>query len=192
MAFLLYQITNLTNGHYYIGAHEGEPDDAYFGSGIILKKAIRKYGLTQFRKDILAELPTKKLMYALEAAVVNEEFVARPDTYNCRTGGQVEWTHSSASRKKMSGSQKRRFSNPTNRLAVQKQIAELRQTPIFQSAYENRGKEFEMVRPRGETFRTRHMRKFCQAHGLFFQGMYLVAKGTAKHSKGWTCKRVSL
>ena len=87
MAFILYQITNLLNGKHYIGAHEGEPADSYMGSGVAIRRAIHKYGKSNFRKDILAEVSSDKLMYALEKAVVDDAFVRRPDTYNMCIGG---------------------------------------------------------------------------------------------------------
>lgn len=85
--YLLYQITNLVNRKIYIGAHEGTPDDNYLGSGVGIHRAIKKYGRDNFRKDILATVDTEAFLYKLEAAVVNENFVSRRDTYNLNVGG---------------------------------------------------------------------------------------------------------
>ena len=50
----IYKITNLTNGKIYIGQHLGsEADHKYFGSGKLLKDAIKKYGKANFKKEIL-------------------------------------------------------------------------------------------------------------------------------------------
>lgn len=49
----VYCVTNTVNGRKYIGSHTGYVDDNYFGSGVIVKKALKKYGIDKFVKDIL-------------------------------------------------------------------------------------------------------------------------------------------
>lgn len=88
MFYYTYKTTNSVNGHYYIGAHKTEDfNDGYIGSGTVLKKAIKKHGKEKFFKEILKFHPSEKEMYAHERAIVNEAFVARPDTYNLKLGG---------------------------------------------------------------------------------------------------------
>jgi hypothetical protein len=53
----VYCTTNTINNRKYIGSHTGDVDDSYIGSGVILKKAIKKYGKKNFVKDILWEGP---------------------------------------------------------------------------------------------------------------------------------------
>ena len=48
----IYKITNNINGKIYIGKHESERKN-YWGSGTVLKLAIKKYGLQNFTKDII-------------------------------------------------------------------------------------------------------------------------------------------
>lgn len=54
MAGYVYKITNLKNGMWYIGSHNGKKSN-YLGSGLLLKKAVTKYGKDSFQKEILYE-----------------------------------------------------------------------------------------------------------------------------------------
>ena len=61
----VYCTTNLISFRKYVGSHSGKIDDCYLGSGVHLKKAIRKYGKENFRKEILWEGP-KEYMREME------------------------------------------------------------------------------------------------------------------------------
>tara|TARA_Y100001938_G_scaffold131676_1_gene189067 strand:- start:1629 stop:2450 length:822 start_codon:yes stop_codon:yes gene_type:complete len=51
----IYKITNLVNGKVYIGLKTSSVEDSidYYGSGKLIKYAIKKYGKDRFKKDIL-------------------------------------------------------------------------------------------------------------------------------------------
>lgn len=88
MFYIIYQTTNKINGKIYIGKHEtADLDDAYLGSGRYLQKAILKYGVENFQREILHVLKDEAEMNAKEREIVNEEFLQRDDVYNLKLGG---------------------------------------------------------------------------------------------------------
>jgi len=84
----LYKITNKINSKFYIGVHNTDDlNDGYMGSGIVLKKAMRKYGSSNFIKEYLMFFDTPEEAFEKEKELVNEELVKRNDCYNMRVGG---------------------------------------------------------------------------------------------------------
>lgn len=94
----MYQITNKSNGKIYIGKHQTKDfNDGYMGSGKHLRRAIEKYGIENFTKEILFQFDNEADMNAKEAELVTEEFCLREDTYNLCPGGQGGWGYVNSS-----------------------------------------------------------------------------------------------
>ena len=65
--YYIYKTTNLINGKYYVGFHKtSDPFDNYLGSGVRLIDAIKKYGVENFKKEILFEFDTQEEAEAKE------------------------------------------------------------------------------------------------------------------------------
>lgn len=89
MFYTIYKITNLVNDKVYIGKHQTlDLDDAYMGSGKHLNRAIAKYGIVNFKKEILFCFDNGEDMNVKESELVTEEFCSRDDTYNICIGGK--------------------------------------------------------------------------------------------------------
>jgi hypothetical protein len=85
---IVYQTTNITNNNIYIGAHSTNIiDDGYIGSGKLLKRAIIKYGKSNFERIVLFNFSTPEEMFEKEKAIVTEEFISSSSVYNIVTGG---------------------------------------------------------------------------------------------------------
>jgi group I intron endonuclease len=68
---VIYKTTNLINGKIYIGQDKNNNSN-YFGSGAILKKAIKKYGKENFKKEILEVCETEEELNAKEIFWIKE------------------------------------------------------------------------------------------------------------------------
>ena len=61
MFYTIYKITNNVNGKYYIGKHQTKDlNDGYMGSGKFIKRAIEKYGVKNFTKEIIHVFDNEK------------------------------------------------------------------------------------------------------------------------------------
>lgn len=88
--YIVYKTTNLVNSKIYIGVHATKvPNefDGYFGSGKLLRCAIKKYGRKNFVREVLYTFSNYTDAYKKEREIVTPEFVKRDDTYNITSGG---------------------------------------------------------------------------------------------------------
>jgi group I intron endonuclease len=84
---IVYKTTNLINGKIYVG-QDSKNDKNYLGSGVILLKAIKKYGITAFKKEIIDVAETKEELNTKEIFWINE-YNSRDKNigYNITAGG---------------------------------------------------------------------------------------------------------
>lgn len=89
MNYIVYKTTNLTNNKIYIGIHkqEGFEFDGYFGSGILLNRSIKKYGLLNFVRETLFIYDELILARNKEREIVTETFCKMDNNYNLSVGG---------------------------------------------------------------------------------------------------------
>jgi len=86
----VYLITNIINGKQYIGDHSANnlEIDKYFGSGQLIIKAIKKYGLENFKKEIIEYFSTKYESHIAQEKYIKKYNTLSPNGYNISpTGG---------------------------------------------------------------------------------------------------------
>lgn len=93
--YCIYQISNKINGKRYIGQHkysdENNPMGEYKGSGLLLRKAYKKYGIENFSVEILyRRIRDKKTVDAMEIWAIEKY---KPE-YNIAKGGSGGDTYS--------------------------------------------------------------------------------------------------
>lgn len=102
--YFIYKITNLKNNKIYIGKHiTKDLNDGYMGSGLLIKKAIEKYGITNFKKEIIKYCSNEDELNKAESEIVTEDFCKRKDTYNINTGGSGGWYYINKEKKNLKG-----------------------------------------------------------------------------------------
>jgi len=99
--YTIYKITNKINNKIYIGKHKTtDLNDEYMGSGKLIKDAIEKYRVDNFKKDILFIFDNEEEMNNKESDLVTPEFIREDTNYNIcvgRSGGfsyinETVWT----------------------------------------------------------------------------------------------------
>jgi group I intron endonuclease len=84
---IIYKITNLVNGKFYVGQDVND-DENYYGSGVMILNAIKKYGKNNFKKETLErcsninELDNREIFWIKELNATNRDI-----GYNICEGG---------------------------------------------------------------------------------------------------------
>ena len=85
--YFVYKITNMINQKFYYGVHyTHEFNDGYFGSGLLIKKAINKYGIENFEKTMIHVYDNREEAYNKEKEIL-AEVLTNKDCYNIAKGG---------------------------------------------------------------------------------------------------------
>ena len=124
---IIYKTTNNINGKIYIG-RDKHNDPKYLGSGVLLWKAIKKYGVKNFVKEIidtavtLEELNSKEIFWIKE---LNSQ--DRSVGYNIQGGGEGgDWE--SLSKEQQDHIKKRVSESRTGHIKSQETIEKMRQS----------------------------------------------------------------
>lgn len=185
----IYRITNLINGKTYIGQHRYEErNDSYMGSGTLLEKAIKKYGIENFKKDVLiTNIPSRFYANKAEKTLIAIERSHNKSEYNICSGGEgfVGAHHTEETKRKISiaslGNHYAKGKNIGNQNAKGNHLSEetRKQMGLSRMGNNNNGATYIRCIETGEIHRTREWIK------IGFSNAYSVAHGRQKTCKGY-------
>ena len=141
--FLIYKITNTANSKYYIGQHKTkDPYDDYMGSGKLILKALKKYDLSSFTKEILFDFDNFEEMNNKEKELVQLSncWPLDKNSYNLQQGGYAG-IRSDISNKKISNAQKLIWQNKSDE--QKKQWSEARHKSMLSNSNAMRGHKIQ-------------------------------------------------
>ena len=114
----IYITTNLVNGKKYLGQRKYSKGwESYLGSGVAFKKALKKYGKENFKREIIVEAETAEELNQFEKELsIKYDVVNSDNWYNlCYGGGATTgYVFSEESKRKMSEKAKGRYSGEKN------------------------------------------------------------------------------
>lgn len=83
----IYKTTCLKTGKFYIGQHYGYENDSYLGSGLTLQNHIKKYGIENFKRQILEYAEDRVDLDILEAKYISFKTLKNKKCLNRTIGG---------------------------------------------------------------------------------------------------------
>lgn len=197
MAFI-YKTTNLVNNKIYVGkAKYNNPN--YFGSGLKITSAIKKYGKHNFTKTILEEcddeIVSEREIYWISYFRSTDDSIG----YNISQGGEggrhywatLTEEQRAEHNKKISKAKRGKPRKPHSEETKRKMAAAFNRDPQWLS---NRAKAickpFTCVNHKtGEVFFTNDLKSFCQEKGLTYSNMTYNARTRKTFTEGsWSCR----
>jgi group I intron endonuclease len=182
----IYITTNLINEKRYIGQHKSiNWNSNYYGSGVALKQAIKKYGKENFTCFPLAWAWNKKELNQLEM-----EYIAhyKPE-YNITKGGTGGWNHINCGDERSNNTHKKTGESNTNN----------KHKPFLGHTHCKKSKEKMSDMHKGKKFSEEHKRKIGEANreknkGKILSNEHKIKIGESKKGRHWiidneTCKR---
>lgn len=172
--YCIYRIVNLVNGKTYIGQHKYKKlDDSYMGSGKYIKLAIKKYGIENFKKEILVfNISKKEHIDLLEKTFIasEREKVGIKNCYNisdCASASKGNTGHHHSEETKRKWSEERKGKNVgENNPMYGKHLSEEQKKKISEALTgkhlsEETKKKMSVLRSGCHWFNNGKINKFC-------------------------------
>jgi group I intron endonuclease len=167
----IYISTNKINGKQYIGQHKSEYwDSAYYGSGVVLHKAIKKYGIENFTCFPLAWAWNKSELDQLEI-----DYIAhyKPE-YNITKGGTGGWNHINCGDERSNNAHKKTGERNTKNKhkpflgynhteESKRKMSEIKKGKMFSEEHKRKIGEANKDKNKGKLLSVEHKRKISES-----------------------------
>ena len=200
----LYQITNNLTGEFYTGVHKGHEQAGYWGSGIRIKRSIKKYGKENhvYKIHVLGDVAE---IYALEEMIVDKDVIENnPLCLNLKVGGMggtiisetvraklsgennhfYGKTHSDETKKKISHAKKGQTYDPEVYVKRNEKHADKYKQSIQNARKFRKQMSATFISPQGENVTFSPLNQ-CRELGLDPDALSLVNRGKSEQHKGW-------
>lgn len=170
MFYIVYRTINNVNGKYYIGVHKSESMDfdGYYGSGLLLQRAIKKYGRESFKRINLFVYDNPKDAFHAEERLLSE-WKEHPNCYNIADGGRGGYTNYSAERNnKISNALRGKQKSQTWCDNIRKS-----KIGVYSGKKNPNAKVWKIIDPDGTSYTIEgKLQDFCKINRLIFSCLY--------------------
>lgn len=80
-AGFIYEWTNKKNGMKYLGSHKGNINDGYTGGGKNFRRAVKKYGMENFHREIIEYVINEESIFVREQFYLDDRNCAKSKKY---------------------------------------------------------------------------------------------------------------
>jgi hypothetical protein len=123
----IYKTTNLKNGKFYVGMHSTHNlNDGYLGSGLRLRRSIRRNGPENFKLEYLEFFDTREDLINKEKELVNEDLLKDPMCLNIRAGGTGGWSIVQQIENAMKSNERQKWLRENDKEWAEKRINQLK------------------------------------------------------------------
>lgn len=202
MKHIVYKITNTLNNFFYIGVHSTKNiHDSYLGSGLHLKRALEKYGKSNFHKSILVICQSREEACYIEEQLINL-YITQSNCYNIKKQNQYT-QYLGLNKKNFKGSNNPRYGIPHSAQTKEKISKSKTGIKLGTQSQEHKRKKrearllsFKVTDPLGTEYIVNDLPSFCSLYKLNYKRMSKLSRRTNSVCrdgicKGWSCIKIS-
>ena len=170
MFYIVYRTINRLNGKFYIGVHKSvsEDFDGYYGSGKLLRRAIKKYGKQYFKRYNLFIFNNPEDAFAEERRLLLD-WLNHSDCYNIMPGGRGDYSH--FLQKNIDRRAEKMSKVPRNK--TWRENIRKSKMGVYDGDKNPRAKSWVVTAPNGASYDIRgRLHNFCKENNLIFSCLY--------------------